>query len=81
MLPAEISAASVLISFWNETINGAVWVTVGVVVVVGINLMGAGERFHLIQNHISVSSSHSHHSGVYGEAEFIFAQVLILQLV
>jgi len=42
VLPAELSAASILISFWNKTINGAVWITVCMVVVVAINLMGAG---------------------------------------
>jgi len=42
VLPAELSAASVLISFWNKTISGAVWITICIVVVVAINLMGAG---------------------------------------
>ena len=44
MLPAELSAASVLIGFWNKTISGAVWITICLIVVVAINLMGAGER-------------------------------------
>jgi len=42
VLPAELSAASVLIGFWNKTINGAVWITICMVVVIAINLMGAG---------------------------------------
>ena len=55
VLPAELSAASVLIGFWNKTVSGAVWITICMVVVVAINLMGAGERFHLIQkSHFSL---------------------------
>lgn len=49
------------------------------VVVVAINLMGAGERFHLYK--IAFQAHHYAHAGVYGEAEFIFAQVLILLFV
>jgi yeast amino acid transporter len=56
VLPAELSAASILISFWNTTISGAVWITICMVVVIAINLMGAGERFYLIQNRVSGSS-------------------------
>ena len=41
------------------------------VVVVAINLMGAGEQFHIIQ--IAFQAHHYTHTGVYGEAEFIFA--------
>ena len=60
VLPAELSAASVLIGFWNKTINGVVWITICMVVVIAINLLGAGERFHLIQNRVSCSSLRSH---------------------
>ena len=50
-LPAELSAASVLIHFWNgKKINSSVWIVVCMSLVIGINLLGAGERFHLIQN-------------------------------
>ncbi|KAF8167918.1 amino acid permease [Crassisporium funariophilum] len=42
VLPAELSAASVLIGFWNKDINPAVWVTICMVVVVVINMLGAG---------------------------------------
>ena len=56
VLPAELSAASVLIGFWNNTINGAVWITICMVVVIAINLMGAGERFHLMRSCVSGSS-------------------------
>jgi len=43
VLPAELSAASVLIGFWNKAVNPAVWVTVCMIVVIVINLLGAGE--------------------------------------
>ena len=49
-LPAELSAASVLIRFWNKEINSSVWIVVCMIVVIAINLLGAGERLHLIQN-------------------------------
>lgn len=42
LLPAELSAASVLIGFWNKDINPAIWVTVCAVVVIFINMLGAG---------------------------------------
>ncbi|KAF4623545.1 hypothetical protein D9613_001967 [Agrocybe pediades] len=42
VLPAELSAASVLIGFWNKDINPAVWVTICMVVVIVINMLGAG---------------------------------------
>jgi len=43
VLPAELSAAAVLIDFWdkNAAVNSA-WVTICLVVVVAINFMGAG---------------------------------------
>jgi amino acid permease len=61
VVPAELSAASVLISYWDEKINAAVWITIGLVVVIVINLMGAGKRFYLIQDRVSGSSLHSPH--------------------
>ncbi|KAF8807581.1 amino acid permease [Phlegmacium glaucopus] len=42
VLPAELSAASVLIGFWNKEINPAVWIVICMVVVIAINLCGAG---------------------------------------
>jgi amino acid transporter len=42
VLPAELSAASVLIGFWNPHINPAVWIVVCMVVVIFINMLGAG---------------------------------------
>ena len=42
ILPTELSAAAVLINYWNKSVNSAVWVTLFLIVVVVINLMGAG---------------------------------------
>ena len=42
VLPAELSAASVLINFWNKTVNNAAWVSICLLVVVCINFLGAG---------------------------------------
>jgi hypothetical protein len=38
--PAELSAAAVLISYWTD-INGAAWIAILIVAVVGINMLGA----------------------------------------
>ncbi|KIJ68243.1 hypothetical protein HYDPIDRAFT_24541 [Hydnomerulius pinastri MD-312] len=40
--PAELSAASVLINYWNKSVNNAVWITVCGIVVITINMFGAG---------------------------------------
>ena len=37
---AEISACAVLVSFWNDKINPAVWISIFLAVVIGINLLG-----------------------------------------
>ncbi|CAA7266616.1 unnamed protein product [Cyclocybe aegerita] len=42
ILPAELSAAAVLIGYWDQDTNPAVWITVCLVVVVFINMLGAG---------------------------------------
>ncbi|KAJ7162539.1 amino acid permease [Mycena crocata] len=42
ILPAELSAASVLINYWNTSVNNAAWITLIMVVVIAINLAGAG---------------------------------------
>jgi len=42
VLPAELSAAAVLISFWDKETNPAVWITITMVVTIIINLFGAG---------------------------------------
>jgi amino acid transporter len=41
VLPAELSAASVLINFWNKNVNDAVWITVCLIIVISINMCGA----------------------------------------
>ncbi|KAG1755091.1 amino acid permease [Suillus paluster] len=40
--PAELSAAALLMNFWNNTVNDSVWVIMCLVVVVTINMLGAG---------------------------------------
>ncbi|KDR68482.1 hypothetical protein GALMADRAFT_231150 [Galerina marginata CBS 339.88] len=42
LLPAELSAASVLIGFWNKAINSSAWVALCMTVVIVINMFGAG---------------------------------------
>ncbi|KAI0274681.1 amino acid permease [Gloeopeniophorella convolvens] len=43
VLPAELSAAAVLIDFWDKNTNlNSLWVSICLVVVVAINFMGAG---------------------------------------
>ncbi|KAH9949045.1 amino acid permease [Amylocystis lapponica] len=42
ILPAELSAASVLINYWDKRVNNAVWITMCLIVVVLINALGAG---------------------------------------
>ncbi|KAI0374233.1 amino acid permease [Pilatotrama ljubarskyi] len=42
ILPAELSAAAVLINYWNKSVNNAVWITMCLVVVITINMFGAG---------------------------------------
>lgn len=43
MLPAELSAAAVLINYWIEPsrVNNAAWITICLVVVITINMFGA----------------------------------------
>ncbi|OCH87654.1 amino acid permease [Obba rivulosa] len=42
VLPAEISAAAVLINYWNKTVNNAAWITMCLIVIWVINAFGAG---------------------------------------
>jgi amino acid transporter len=42
-LPAELSAAAVLISFWNKAINPAAWITITMTVAIIINYLGVGK--------------------------------------
>lgn len=39
-VPAEISAAAVLIQFWNDSINPGVWITIFLVFIVVVNFCG-----------------------------------------
>lgn len=39
-LPAELSAAAVLVNYWNKSINNAVWITIFFAVVLSINFLG-----------------------------------------
>ena len=43
-LSAELSAAADLTSFWDTAINPAVWISVCLVVAVGINALGVGKQ-------------------------------------
>jgi amino acid transporter len=79
VLPAELSAAAVLIDFWDkDTKVNSAWVTICLVVVVAINFMGAGvspccaEADRTYQIWIT--------TGAYGEAEFIFASIKVLTI-
>jgi amino acid transporter len=40
--PAEISAAALLINYWNQSVNDSVWVVMCLAVVLTINMLGAG---------------------------------------
>jgi amino acid transporter len=40
VLPLEVIAASVTINFWNSTLDHAIFVTIFLVVIIGINLFG-----------------------------------------
>ncbi|THH34160.1 hypothetical protein EUX98_g42 [Antrodiella citrinella] len=42
ILPAELSAAAVLINYWDKSVNNAAWISICLVIVVAINLLGAG---------------------------------------
>jgi amino acid transporter len=40
--PAELSAAALLMNYWNKTVNDSVWVVMCLIVVLTINMLGAG---------------------------------------
>lgn len=40
VLPLEIIAASITINFWNSSVDHAVWVSIFLVLIIGINLFG-----------------------------------------
>jgi len=41
------SAAAILIGYWNDVVSPAVWITVCMVVVVAINMLGAGMALYV----------------------------------
>lgn len=41
-MPAELSAAAVLINYWNDKISNALWISICLLIVVVINFLGAG---------------------------------------
>ncbi|KAG1896364.1 amino acid permease/ SLC12A domain-containing protein [Suillus fuscotomentosus] len=41
-LPAELSAAATIINFWHPGVSNAVWITMCLVVAIGINMSGVG---------------------------------------
>ena len=67
------SAAAVLIGYWNKVVNPAAWITVCMVVVIVINMLGAGMALWCLIG--SSLGAHKTLIGAYGEAEFIFALV------
>ena len=66
-LPAELSAAAAIIGYWDSTTSPAVWISVCLIVAIGINVLGVGK--HLLY-HSSLFSQSA--IGAYGEAEFWF---------
>ncbi|KAF8746248.1 hypothetical protein AX14_000046 [Amanita brunnescens Koide BX004] len=42
IMPGELSAAAILVGFWNREINPAAWITICLIVVFVINMLGAG---------------------------------------
>ncbi|EIW86545.1 amino acid permease [Coniophora puteana RWD-64-598 SS2] len=40
--PVELSASAVLVNYWNHSVNDGVWIAIFAVVVIAINLLGAG---------------------------------------
>ena len=71
LLTSVRSAAAILIGYWDEKTSPAVWITVCMVVVVLINMLGAGMCFAPIGG--KSVGAHQTVPGAYGEAEFVFA--------
>ncbi|KAF8174894.1 amino acid permease [Pholiota molesta] len=46
VLPTELSASAILIGYWNKDINPAAWITICMIIVIAINLLGAGGPDH-----------------------------------
>ncbi|KAF8550184.1 hypothetical protein OG21DRAFT_1487962 [Imleria badia] len=72
-LPAELSAAAVIIGYWKT--DPAVWITVCLVVAIGINAL-------VFDKHFFNNSSHPLSSaiGAYGEAEFWFSSIKVVTI-
>jgi amino acid transporter len=47
VLPTELSASAILIGYWNKDINPAAWITICMIIVIAINLLGAGKILFL----------------------------------
>ena len=65
--PAELSAAAAIIGYWDTKTNPAVWITVCLVVAIGINAFSVGEDF---SNNFFLPLTSA--IGTFGEAEFWF---------
>ncbi len=57
ILPAELSASAVLINYWNKSVNNAVWISICMVVVIVINMFGAGTTQDSFETGYSLSDS------------------------
>ncbi|KAH7920395.1 hypothetical protein BV22DRAFT_1050370 [Leucogyrophana mollusca] len=76
---AELSAAATLIEFWKPGVSNAVWISMCLVVAVGINLSGVG-GFIPCSVWRFVAHLLAEVTGVYGEAEFIFASIKVITI-
>ncbi|CCL98194.1 uncharacterized protein FIBRA_00188 [Fibroporia radiculosa] len=81
IFPAELSAAAVLINYWDQSTNNGVWITMCLAVVVLINMFGVAlsksPRTYYINDSLT---KFARASGVYGEAEFIFASIKVFTI-
>jgi amino acid transporter len=80
VLPAELSAASVLVNFWDKNTNfNSLWIIICLLVVVFINFLGAGMTHYLfvLTQLLNIVGD----IGAYGEAEFWFASIKVLTIV
>ncbi|EEU47150.1 uncharacterized protein NECHADRAFT_77320 [Fusarium vanettenii 77-13-4] len=41
-VPVEISAAAILVSYWTEAVNVAVWISIFIILIVALNVFGVG---------------------------------------
>lgn len=71
---AELSAAAVLVNYWNKSVNNAAWITIFLAVVITINFFGGDCFIRLHQ--FAVVNELRNKAGVYGECEFVFSCVL-----